>query len=160
MICIEGSLLVLQQTRFVTDKRSSSELSHLGLSEKRLLRRIWWTLFTRDRATSAAFGRPAGIFLDHTTVEMVTYDDFIEEDGHVPDQIHVQFFLRYVDLCKVLDLVAFQPIKKKGAPVIGASGRSHREVELKQWLLDLPKEMEWQQSKHEFWAGVLNYTYK
>jgi hypothetical protein len=101
-----------------------------------------------------------GIFLDQTNVEMITQEDFLEEGGEVPSIIHVQFFLQYVKLCKVLELVAFRPIEKRNLGTVRTSEGGHRESEINQWLLNLPKELEWQQSQHEFWAAVLHYTYK
>ena len=117
---------------------------------------------------SAAYGRPLSVFASQTNVDLITLDDFIEEDGHIPDTIHATFFLQYVKLCKVLQLVAFKPVKRNrrkpgsdDAPGMRSqTDIGRREAELNEWLADVPKEMEWMQSKHEFWAGVLSYLYK
>ncbi|KKY31977.1 putative cutinase transcription factor 1 alpha [Diaporthe ampelina] len=91
----------------------SVEGSQLSRADKRLWKRIWWTLFTRDRSVAVALGRPVHINLDDSDVEMLTEDDFVEdEDGrpseYPPDPIHVHFFLQYVKLCEIMGLVLSQ----------------------------------------------------
>ncbi|KAL8792293.1 MAG: hypothetical protein Q9195_005084 [Heterodermia aff. obscurata] len=75
------------------------EGSQLSRPDKRLWKRIWWTLFTRDRSVAVALGRPVHINTDDSDVEMVSEDDFIEDEDdqpskYPPDSIHVQFFLQ------------------------------------------------------------------
>ncbi|KAL9625724.1 MAG: hypothetical protein Q9160_000044 [Pyrenula sp. 1 TL-2023] len=79
----------------------SVENSQLSRPDKRIWKRIWWTLFTRDRSVAVALGRPVHINTDDSDVEMVSEDDFIDDDmdytaDYPPDPIHVQFFLHYV----------------------------------------------------------------
>lgn len=88
-------------------KQHSDELPHLTQPERRLWKRIWWTLFTRDRAVSAAYGRPVSISLRDSSVEELVEDDFIDDNKHPPNFKHVQFFLQYIKLCKILELVAW-----------------------------------------------------
>ncbi|KAH8653085.1 fungal-specific transcription factor domain-containing protein [Tricladium varicosporioides] len=133
----------------------SNELPHLSLLERHLWKRIWWTLFTRDRAVGAAYGRPVSIILEHSSVDELTEDDFIDYDGHSPNLKHVQFFIHYVKLSKVLEMVACKSTRKREYCTI----RAECEFELNKWLLNCPEEMHWQQSNHEFWAAVLHYTY-
>jgi len=87
----------------------SVEGSQLSKADKRLWKRIWWTLFTRDRSVAVALGRPVHINTDDSDVEMVSEEDFIEDDSGEPpefsaDPLHVQFFLQYVKLCEIMDL--------------------------------------------------------
>ena len=63
---------------------TSVENSQLSKPDKRLWKRIWWTLFTRDRSVAVALGRPIGINTDDSDVEMVTEDDFIEDELDTP----------------------------------------------------------------------------
>ena len=77
----------------------SVESSQLSKADKRLWKRVWWTLFTRDRSVAVALGRPVHINLDDSDVEMLTEDDFIEDETDQansipPDPTHVQFLLR------------------------------------------------------------------
>lgn len=54
---------------------------------------------------AAAYGRPISIDADLTNVDTITQDDFIESEGHQPDSVQVQFFIQYVKLCELMDLV-------------------------------------------------------
>jgi hypothetical protein len=89
----------------------STKASRLSLADQRLWRRIWWTLYTRDRSVAAALGRPTHINLEGSDVEMVSEDDFIEDENVQPNTAHVQFFLQYVKLCEIMDLVLFRTIR-------------------------------------------------
>ena len=42
----------------------SVENSQLSKGDKRLWKRIWWTLFTRDRSVAVALGRPVSINIE------------------------------------------------------------------------------------------------
>ncbi|CRK38813.1 hypothetical protein BN1723_018697, partial [Verticillium longisporum] len=81
--------------------------SLLSTTDKRLWKRIWWTLFTRDRLLALTLGRPMLINLADSDVEMIRDEDFNEDEpGRAskvpPNPAHVQFFLRYVALCEIL----------------------------------------------------------
>ncbi|KAL5322843.1 hypothetical protein ACEPPN_010822 [Leptodophora sp. 'Broadleaf-Isolate-01'] len=133
----------------------SAELTNLSQSQHRLYKRIWWTLFTRDRTVTVAYGRPVSIQLDHSSVDPITEDDFVE-DGYTPNPIHVQFFLQYVELTKILHMSMLRPIKQRG----GSQAEANQcEYELNKWLLDCPEVIRWQQSRHEFWASLLHCSY-
>ncbi|KAF7128480.1 hypothetical protein CNMCM5793_003210 [Aspergillus hiratsukae] len=53
----------------------------LSATQRRIWKRIWWTLYTRDRSVAAAFGRPLHINSEDCTVEPLDESDFIEYDG-------------------------------------------------------------------------------
>ncbi|CAP71515.1 uncharacterized protein PODANS_6_1270, partial [Podospora anserina S mat+] len=144
----------------------SVEGSQLSRSDKRLWKRIWWTLFTRDRSVAVALGRPCHINLDDSDVEMLTEDDFIEDDTdhptgeHPPDPIHVQFFLQYVKLCEIMGLVLSQQYS------VAAKGRrqnaidlTHSDMALADWLQNCPKIVYWEMPRHHFWSALLHSNY-
>ncbi|KAK4640597.1 Transcriptional activator of fatty acid utilization [Podospora pseudopauciseta] len=144
----------------------SVEGSQLSRSDKRLWKRIWWTLFTRDRSVAVALGRPCHINLDDSDVEMLTEDDFIEDDAdhptgeHPPDPIHVQFFLQYVKLCEIMGLVLSQQYS------VAAKGRrqnaidlTHSDMALADWLQNCPKIVYWEMPRHHFWSALLHSNY-
>ncbi|KAK0745030.1 fungal-specific transcription factor domain-containing protein [Apiosordaria backusii] len=144
----------------------SVEGSQLSKSDKRLWKRIWWTLFTRDRSVAVALGRPCHINLDDSDVEMLTEDDFIEDDTdhptgeYPPDPIHVQFFLQYVKLCEIMGLVLSQQYS------VAAKGRrqnaidlTHSDMALADWLQNCPKIVYWEMPRHHFWSALLHSNY-
>ncbi|KAI1377547.1 fungal-specific transcription factor domain-containing protein [Hypoxylon crocopeplum] len=143
----------------------SVEASQLSVADKRLWKRIWWTLFTRDRSVAVALGRPCNINLDDSDVEMLTEDDFIEDEpdnasGFAPDPIHVQFFLQYVKLCEIMGLVLSQQysVASKGRRQ-NAIDLTHSDMALADWLQNCPKSVYWEMPRHHFWAALLHSNY-
>ena len=143
----------------------SVESSQLSKSDKRLWKRIWWSLFTRDRSVAVALGRPCHINLDDSDVEMLTEDDFIEDEAdqrseYPPDPIHVHFFLQYVKLCEIMGLVLSQQYS------VAAKGRrqnaidlTHSDMALADWLQNCPKLVYWEAPRHHFWSALLHSNY-
>jgi hypothetical protein len=143
----------------------SVEGSQLSRADKRLWKRIWWTLFTRDRSVAVALGRPVHINLDDSDVEMLTEDDFIEDDidnpsEYAPDPVHVHFFLQYVKLCEIMGLVLSQQYS------VASKGRrqspidlTHCDMALADWLQNCPKHVYWEMPRHHFWAALLHSNY-
>ncbi|KAK4103511.1 hypothetical protein N658DRAFT_276755 [Parathielavia hyrcaniae] len=143
----------------------SVEGSQLSPSDKRLWKRIWWALFTRDRSVAVALGRPCVINLEDSDVEMLTEDDFIEDEPeqlseYPPDPIHVQFFLQYVKLCEIMGLVLSQQYS------VASKGRRHNPIDLTHsdmaladWLQNCPKIVYWEMPRHHFWSALLHSNY-
>ncbi|KAG6043524.1 Cutinase transcription factor 1 alpha [Claviceps sp. LM77 group G4] len=143
----------------------SVEQSQLSKFDKRLWKRIWWTLFTRDRSVAVALGRPVHISLDDSDVEMLTEDDFIEDETDrmsefPPDPIHVQFFLQYVKLCEIMGLVLSQQysVASKGRQR-NAIDLTHSDMALADWLQNCPKIVYWEMPRHHFWSALLHSNY-
>ena len=143
----------------------SVDHSQLSTADKRLWKRIWWTLFTRDRSTAVALGRPVHINLDDSDVDMVTEEDFIEDEpdrpsDYPPDPAHVQFFLQYVKLCEIMGLVLSQQysVASKGRPKT-AIDLTHSDMALADWLQNCPKIVYWEMPRHHFWSALLHANY-
>lgn len=144
---------------------NSVENSQLSRSDKRLWKRIWWSLFTRDRSVAVALGRPININIDDSDVEMLTEDDFIEDEGDVPaeyppDPVHVQFFLQYVKLCEIMGLVLSQQysVASKSRRT-NAIDLTHSDMALADWLQNCPRAVYWDRKHHHFWAALLHSNY-
>ncbi|KAF5582644.1 cutinase transcription factor 1 alpha [Fusarium pseudocircinatum] len=87
-----------------------SQLSH---TDKSLRRRIWWTLFSRDRFTAMSFGRPPCINLEDSDVTMITEQDFVEHNSQRDSRYslgpqQVQFYLQYVKLSQLAGIILSQ----------------------------------------------------
>lgn len=142
----------------------SVETSQLSTADKRLWKRIWWTLFTRDRSVAVALGRPVHINTDDSDVEMVCEEDFIEDDDpnneFAQDSLHVQFFLQYVKLCEIMGLVLSQQYSVASkARRQNAIDLTHSDMALADWLQNCPKEVYWEMPRHHFWAALLHSNY-
>ncbi|RHZ61500.1 hypothetical protein CDV55_106436 [Aspergillus turcosus] len=111
----------------------------LSATQSRIWKRIWWTLYTRDRAVAAAFGRPLHINSEDCTVEPLIESDFIEYDeqtGTSTDRTTALFFLQ-----------STEDSRMKGA--------AECELGLNEWLVSCPSELQWRQSRHNFWSALL-----
>ena len=143
----------------------SVENSQLSRPDKRLWKRIWWTLFTRDRSVAVALGRPVQINVDDSDVEMVCEDDFIEDEDesmvkYPSDPVHVQFFLQYVRLCEIMGLVLSQQYSVASkAKRQNAIDLTHSDMALADWLQNCPKEVYWEKQRHHFWSALLHSNY-
>ena len=143
----------------------SVEDTPLSRPDKRLWKRIWWTLFTRDRSVAVALGRPVQINTDDCDVDMVTEDDFIEDEEdqsakYPPNPVHVHFFLQYVRLCEIMGLVLSQQysVSSKGRRQ-NAIDLTSSDMALADWLQNCPKEVYWERPKHNFWSALLHANY-
>ncbi|KAH0558998.1 Cutinase transcription factor 1 alpha [Trichoglossum hirsutum] len=143
----------------------SVEGSQLSRADKRLWKRIWWTLFTRDRSVAVALGRPVHINTDDSDVEMVCEDDFIDDEAdyvadYQPDPLHVQFFLQYVKLCEIMGLVLSQQYSVASkARRQNAIDLTHSDMALADWLQNCPREVYWERPRHHFWSALLHSNY-
>lgn len=162
--CIAGDFY-RPYTPFRAHAPDSVEGSQLSRSDKRLWKRIWWTLFTRDRSVAVALGRPVHINTDDSDVEMVSKEDFLEDElgGHEKypaDPVHVQFFLQYVRLCEIMGLVLSQQYSVASrARRQNTIDLTHSDMALADWLQNCPKEVYWEKSRHHFWSALLHANY-
>lgn len=147
------------------DQIPSVESSQLSRQDKRLWKRVWWSLFTRDRSVAVALGRPVSINTDDSDVEMITEDDFIEDEGdpnheYQHESVHVQFFLQYVKLCEIMGLVLSQQYSVASkARRTNAIDLTHSDMALADWLQNCPREVYWERSRHHFWSALLHSNY-
>ncbi|KIW66614.1 hypothetical protein, variant [Phialophora macrospora] len=143
----------------------SVESSQLSRQDKRLWKRVWWSLFTRDRSVAVALGRPVSINTDDSDVEMITEEDFIEDEGdpsndYEADPVHIQFFLQYVKLCEIMGLVLSQQYSVASkARRTNAIDLTHSDMALADWLQNCPREVYWERSRHHFWSALLHSNY-
>ena len=137
----------------------STRGSRLSLTDQKLWRRIWWTLFTRDRAVAVALGRPTHINMSHSDVEMVTEDDFLEEGQAPVNPTHVKIFLEYVKLCEIMDLVLLENYSIAKAQRQGSLALTQCDAALTAWIRNCPMELRWDQSKYDFWSAYLQCVY-
>ncbi|KAL5614440.1 hypothetical protein BROUX41_004545 [Berkeleyomyces rouxiae] len=141
----------------------SVENSQLSKADKRLWKRVWWVLFSRDRSVAVALGRPVRINLDDSDVPMLVADDFIEDEDNAPsdykpDPDATIFFLQYVKLCEIMGLVLSQQYSaaSKGRPK-RAIDLTHSDMALADWLQNCP--IKYDKDNHSFWPALLHINY-
>jgi hypothetical protein len=137
----------------------NAEKSPLSTTDKRLWKRIWWTLYMRDRFT-ALLGQVVQIHIDDVDVAMICEDDFIDQE-HPPDSVHVQFFIQCVELCVIADTILLKRGGETPQPELGrAHGVTRSELLLSRWLNARPREMRWEGAGHYFWSASLQCRYQ
>src|SRR4051812_3851739 len=96
---------------------------------------------------AVALGRPVHINTDDTDVEMVSEDDFLDDEPgypaeYPPDPLHVQFFLHHVKLCEIMGLVLSQQYSVASrARRQNAIDLTHSDMALADWMINVPEEM-------------------
>lgn len=139
--------------------------SDLSAAEKRIRKRIWWVLFTRDRSIARSIGRPVQIYADGISLEVISEEDFIEESGgnvvnYSLKEDQVQYFLAYLHLCHITGLVLSQEYNAKTKPGSqDALGYAHLNLALAEWLQDCPEELHWNKQHHSFLPALLQANY-
>lgn len=115
---------------------------------------------------AVALGRPCCINIEDSDVEMVSEDDFIDDEPdrpseYPPDPVHVQFFLNYVKLCEIMGLVLSQQYSVKSRHPNGpnAIDLTHSDFALADWLQNCPAEVTWDPQRHHFWSALLHSNY-
>jgi hypothetical protein len=136
----------------------------LSLPDEKLWKRIWWTLFTRDRSLSVALGRPVGFNLTDSDVGILTAEDFVEDNGgpsteYTPDPTEVQFFLQYIKVCKSMGLILSGHYSMATQAHHIDTSHLASSLTLADWLMGCPQRVRWHASRHNFWAAVLHIYY-
>ncbi|KAJ8059031.1 hypothetical protein OCU04_012011 [Sclerotinia nivalis] len=135
--------------------------SRLSPADKRLWKRIWWTLYIRDQSVATALGRPAHINMEDSDLEMIREEDFVDDHTEPGDEIRVQFFLQSVKICEIMDDILFQHYslqsRKQGNDSIMLQKCDQA---LNEWLQNCPRQIRWNPSnKNSFWSSYLYLIY-
>lgn len=128
-------------------------------------RRIWWTLFTRDRSLAFMFGHPIMIQAEDISVEMISEADFTEDAPNQPaccstDATRGWLFINHVRLCDIKGAVVstWFPVRSK-VKSAGSFDVRHATVALAEWLQQLPSQLRYGRYCSRFWAAVLHLDY-
>ncbi|APA08928.1 hypothetical protein sscle_04g036980 [Sclerotinia sclerotiorum 1980 UF-70] len=135
--------------------------SRLSPADKRLWKRIWWTLYIRDQSVATALGRPAHINMEDSDIEMIREEDFADDHTEPGVEIRVQFFLQYVKICQIMDEILFQHYslrsKKQGNDSVILQNCDQA---LNEWLQNCPRQIRWNpSSNNNFWSSYLCLVY-
>ncbi|MCJ1398806.1 Transcriptional activator of fatty acid utilization [Xylographa trunciseda] len=143
------------------------EASRLSVDEKRMRRRIWWTLLTRDCSVTLALGGSLSIDMKNTNLEVICAADFENDQEQISslqpnDPDRVQFFLQYAALSQQTALVLSQlnRITTEQKPkadlesTMGFCGMS-----LAAWMQNCPPALQWHANRHKFWPAILHSFY-
>lgn len=141
----------------------SVQNTKLAANEKRLWKRIWWTLYSRDRCLAASRGKPFSIQDKDSDVENITEEDFLEDgpDEYPFDRVGILFFLHYNKLCHDMGLILSQRFLRQDNSAICLPMHQHDCVSmLYSWCGQLPEELRWEPASHHFWPSLLRIYYQ
>ncbi|KAK9470850.1 fungal-specific transcription factor domain-containing protein, partial [Dipodascopsis tothii] len=128
----------------------SVEKSQLSVLDKRLWKRMWWTLFYRDRCVSISLGRPLAIDTTDMDVPMIAPEDFIEEEGdgdpaYPVDRTQALYFVYTVKLSEIMSVVLRQlfSVESETSRRLNRNPDvSQSDVALGAWMNNLPAELQ------------------
>lgn len=148
----------------------SVENSKMSAMDKKMWKRIWWSLFVRDRSVAMALGRPAMINLDDCDVPMITEDDLNEDEPGLPspyptNRVQVLFFINSVKLSEIIGYILRQQFsvgaersrKQNKYPSI-----SYCDMAMASWMKNLPEELRFSVSdsrNYDFYRALLHSQY-
>lgn len=148
----------------------SMDKTNMSLASKRSWKRMWWSLFVRDRWIAVSLGRPMFINLEDSDVPMLTEDDFIEDEPGLPslypfNRVHALYFIHTVKLAEIVGLVLRQQFsvnaensrRQNKVPVV-----SHCDMAMGSWMNSLPPELKYSvkdKPSHTFLTATLHAQY-
>ena len=155
-----GAAISLAQTKGM--HRSSSTTT---FKDGKLRKRIWWSLYVRDRQCSAALGLPTRIRDEDCDIEMLEPSDFEEDHSPYPKFLglqkreHVLFAIQMAKLAIYLGKIVLREFAPMSLPKKD-SERSQLRDDLLRWESELSPEMMANATADSFWASMLHLSYK
>lgn len=111
--------------------------------DRRIYRRIWWTLFQVEVLSSLHHGRPSMIDLDEVDQSPLRTDDFIEVNGQLNENIDIDYCIQNIGLCSII--VSIIKLSSPGAvrrysaaPELFQVSQESVDHRLVSWYLSLP----------------------
>jgi len=156
-----GAAISLAQSKGM--HRSSSTTT---FADAKLRKRIWWSLYVRDRQCSVALGLPTRIRDEDCDIEMLEPADFEEEDvSAYPSFLgrqkreHILFAIQMAKLTVYLGKIVLREYAPSSLPKKD-SERSQLRDDLLKWEVELSPEMTAIATADSIWASMLHLTYK
>lgn len=141
---------------------NSVKNSSLSDHEKRIWKRIWWTLFCRERTLALSRGRPFTIRESETDIEEVTADDFDDDFSCCKGggEITVRYFLQYIKLSRLVgEILQHRQLFSKTSFSLRLKHKLEFEHRLHCWYDGLPADLRWEPANQYIWSSVLQLYY-
>ncbi|KAF4345614.1 cutinase transcription factor 1 alpha [Fusarium beomiforme] len=147
----------------------SAVSSRLSPEKRALRKRIWWSIYTRDRHTAACLGKPCRIRDEDCDIEPLTEEDFYFDDDHNDPLItrqtgyHTAFAMEMTKAAEILgDIVIAEYSPRR--PALERYKTENLKQRLEQWEAQLPKCMQRAPLDETlgpaFWASQLHMAYQ
>ncbi|KAJ9616662.1 hypothetical protein H2200_000381 [Cladophialophora chaetospira] len=136
----------------------SSNLLQYDVKNRRLVRRLWWTVLARDASCATLLGRPFRIRLSQCNTEQLTLDDFNRsgKDGH-DHELHALYQIHG----SRLSLILREIIQWHSGGDLDCEKQTSLHTMLRNWKLDLPTAIDWtsQRNQKNIFANSLKIIY-
>ncbi|CDK27985.1 unnamed protein product [Kuraishia capsulata CBS 1993] len=151
-------------------QRNIQYSKYISEADKKVWRRVWWSLFLRDRGVAVGFGRPVVIDLEDCDVPMVTEDDFDESEPGLPskypkNRVSIDFFIHSVKLAELIGLVLRQQYSVRAEETRGL-GRlpvvRNCDMLMGNWLENLPPSLQYMindPTRQNMYSAMINAQY-
>lgn len=144
---------------------ASTAVNRMPLGDRRIYRRIWWTVYQINVLSSLHHGRPLMIDPDECDQPILHDDDFIEYDGLKNRNINVEYCIHNIALCNII--VSIMKLSSPGAlrRFAAEPGSFHAaqialDSRLASWYLCLPASLTSLNSQStNFWSLQLQLHY-
>ncbi|KAF5646564.1 cutinase transcription factor 1 beta [Fusarium sp. NRRL 25303] len=147
----------------------STVASRLSPEKRALRKRIWWSIYTRDRHTAACLGKPCRIRDEDCDIEPLAEEDFYFDDDHNDTLItrqeehHTALAIEMTKAAEILgDIVIAEYSPRR--PDLEQYRPDRLKQRLEQWEAQLPKCMQRAQLDETlgpaFWATQLHMAYQ
>lgn len=135
--------------------------------DRRIYRRIWWTLFQVEILCSLHHGRPSMIDLDEVDQSPLRTDDFIEQNGQLNEKVDIDYCIQNIELCNILasiiKLSSPGAVRRySAAPELFQVSQENVDQRLVSWYLSLPSTLTEPidiSKPNAFWALQLQLHY-
>ncbi|EXJ89086.1 hypothetical protein A1O3_02150 [Capronia epimyces CBS 606.96] len=144
---------------------SAKSNSLMPIDDRRIFRRIWWTLFQVEVLASLHHGRPSMIDLDELDQPPMNEDDLIEQNGIRNPKIDLDFCVQNASLCMIIHSI--MKLSSPGAvrrflqaPEQFRTAQEDLNQRLVSWYLRLPPHLtNTGSSNSTFWSLQLQIHY-
>ncbi|EXF81426.1 fungal specific transcription factor domain-containing protein [Colletotrichum fioriniae PJ7] len=128
--------------------------SGLNVMDKRLWRRLWWTLYQYDVLVSMAHGRPQAISLDDSDVPLI-------EECHLEDtpEAEASFIVQHTQLCIIFAKVMRKRVALRCKQGEKAEATRKADVALAELVTDLPERLQLSSGDPDIWQSMFHITY-
>ena len=142
----------------------STRASDMSQRDKRLWKKIWWSLFAEDKHAAAALGRPVHIHLRDTDIEPLEETDFEDDSepyafGH-QERVHVLYAIYLTKLSTIVECIIEKPPYRADVALPNKATLELFEDMLQQWETQLPYELQLGRSGECLWTSMLHVAFR
>ncbi|KXH49855.1 fungal specific transcription factor domain-containing protein, partial [Colletotrichum simmondsii] len=128
--------------------------SGLNVMDKRLWRRLWWTLYQYDVLVSMAHGRPQAISLDDSDVPLI-------QECHLEDtpEAEASFIVQHTQLCIIFAKVMRKRVALRCKEGEKAEATRKADIALAELVTNLPERLQLSSGNPDIWQSMFHITY-